>query len=203
MDGWVGGWVDEWVDGRVDGWMGGGNLGWCRRYVHEKTSEQQEQGGGATPACHFSLISRMQEQLGLLLTFIPSESKSAHDVAIFSTCAAFWVLFLLCCLMAWWYFHSFLYSILPERVPSAVQTSRATSLPSPLGREGNQGSGKSCRAAALTWGNEGLRELTLLWAQGFSSPSTLNRATLSCFCGLLCAGFLSDVQSKLALHSQP
>lgn len=92
MGRWTGGWVDR--------RMGGGNLGRCRSYAHEKTSEQQEQGGGATPACHFSLISRMQEQLGLLLAFISSESKSAHDVAIFSTCAAFWVLFLLCCLMA-------------------------------------------------------------------------------------------------------
>lgn len=62
-------------------------------------SEQQDQDGGANPACQFSLIVRLQEQLGLLLTFISSESKSAHEDAIFSTCAAFWLLFLLCCLI--------------------------------------------------------------------------------------------------------
>lgn len=36
------------------------------------------------PACQFSLILRLQEQLGLLLTLFSSESKSAHkDVYFF------------------------------------------------------------------------------------------------------------------------
>lgn len=74
------------------------SLGECRRYVGETTLEQQEQDGRANPACQFCLILRLQEQLGLLLILLSSESKSAHTDVYFFQVQSFW-LFLLRCLI--------------------------------------------------------------------------------------------------------
>lgn len=74
------------------------SLGECRRYIGETTLEQEDRGGRANPACQFSLIVRLQEQLRLLLTLL-WRARLLTKMYIFSKCAAFLLLFLLPCLI--------------------------------------------------------------------------------------------------------
>lgn len=73
------------------------SLGECMRDFGETMLEQQDQDGRANPACQFSLILRLQEQLqphSFLL-----RARVLTKMCIFSKCTAFWLLFLLRCLI--------------------------------------------------------------------------------------------------------